>query len=462
MINISISRHNNYLTYLILISICMVSLVTISVASGYLGMYLTENVFDSNVIKQISKNEHEISKYGSYAILSSERERRDFYVGKIEEISGIRKAEILDTTLQPITNVEVATEWDFVELASNSKNTAILEKRDDVLVIGYRIGLSNLLTERTLVEDEILFGADRSEVEFHSKEEIQGYAILYFDRTAVLDSSDRVSNFVFLVISSSIVLFSGVILTIAVFFSRVIKKQNKELLDKNMELLSANKKSEKIVARNRALVRDLDKAIEIDKQYVSGEIHDSLCTALTKVMRENELFLAADNFSKNVVVSHVENNVNQLRGVGAVARNIIRRLRTEVTGFLGLEEGIKDIVSQFDEEQEHTDFFVDISSERIGAVNSEDFQTVISIVQEALQNICNHANAKSVSVAVFDDVGKLHIRIKDDGDGFVTSGSDEKEYHFGLALMEERALKLGGKVTVDSEVNNGTVVTLTI
>ena len=84
------------------------------------------------------------------------------------------------------------------------------------------------------------------------------------------------------------------------------------------------------------------------------------------------------------------------------------------------------------------------------------------IVQEALTNIKKHANAYIVRVLLSCDTdGNIRILIENDGNGFdqskIHSSAGE---HLGLTIMKERAKHLGGKLKIESEVDEGTRVEL--
>jgi signal transduction histidine kinase/putative methionine-R-sulfoxide reductase with GAF domain len=84
------------------------------------------------------------------------------------------------------------------------------------------------------------------------------------------------------------------------------------------------------------------------------------------------------------------------------------------------------------------------------------------IVQEAINNVRKHAAADHVVVRVWTDDEHVHLRVKDDGQGFIpesqaappTAGTSG----FGLPGMRERAEALGGRCTITSAPNEGTAV----
>ena len=85
------------------------------------------------------------------------------------------------------------------------------------------------------------------------------------------------------------------------------------------------------------------------------------------------------------------------------------------------------------------------------------------VIQEALNNIINHSQAKSARVSLDFDLDELRITIADDGIGFEpartqpisTSGGG-----FGITSMQDRARLAGGSLQVQSAPGQGTTALL--
>jgi signal transduction histidine kinase len=91
------------------------------------------------------------------------------------------------------------------------------------------------------------------------------------------------------------------------------------------------------------------------------------------------------------------------------------------------------------------------------------------VAQESLNNVVKHAHASQVSVSLsatplLSDPaeawgGEVKMMIRDDGCGFAVS--EEHTQHLGLVIMHERASALGATLSLESQIGNGTTVTLT-
>lgn len=86
---------------------------------------------------------------------------------------------------------------------------------------------------------------------------------------------------------------------------------------------------------------------------------------------------------------------------------------------------------------------------------------VYRIVQEALTNTAKHADAGTVSVLLERRDHGVHLIVEDDGRGFDARevlSSGDVDRRLGLHGMRERALLLGGSLTVESAPGRGTSV----
>jgi two-component system, NarL family, sensor histidine kinase UhpB len=81
------------------------------------------------------------------------------------------------------------------------------------------------------------------------------------------------------------------------------------------------------------------------------------------------------------------------------------------------------------------------------------------IAQESLTNALRHSDARSVTLSLEADAETVLLRVADDGKGMperLPPGTA------GIAGMRERALLVGGRLTIESRPGQGTEVRLAI
>ena len=93
-----------------------------------------------------------------------------------------------------------------------------------------------------------------------------------------------------------------------------------------------------------------------------------------------------------------------------------------------------------------------------------DFDTEINLyrlVQEGLNNIKKHANARQATIHLLAAFPCIILRIEDDGRGFDVKqrlAAAQQEKRMGLRSMEERVRLLGGQMRIHSRRSEGTKI----
>jgi len=88
---------------------------------------------------------------------------------------------------------------------------------------------------------------------------------------------------------------------------------------------------------------------------------------------------------------------------------------------------------------------------------------LIQLVRELLFNVVKHAGVKQAAIAVFEDGGRLHIQIKDEGLGFNPAdlnAEDQNGGHLGLFSVRERLRLFGGRLDIESQPGAGACMTI--
>ena len=83
------------------------------------------------------------------------------------------------------------------------------------------------------------------------------------------------------------------------------------------------------------------------------------------------------------------------------------------------------------------------------------------IAQEAVRNALRHAVAETVRIRLIYEADALHLLIRDNGRGFHVDEAAARTGHFGIAVMQERARKVGGVFRLHSD-DFGTEVEVTV
>ena len=200
----------------------------------------------------------------------------------------------------------------------------------------------------------------------------------------------------------------------------------------------------------------VDEARAKEKTRISKELHDGVLGGLFGV----RLSLDSINFNegKEAMLTRAK-YISQLQTIEQEIRKISHELNTDfVSG-----SGFTDIVEELVENQtraynlEHECNFTDEISWDL--VSNKSKINIYRIIQESMQNIFKHANAKVVKISISLEKDLICLDIIDDGDGFDTSKNNKG---IGLKNMRSRVEDIKGAIAFSSKTNNGTLVSVKI
>jgi signal transduction histidine kinase len=197
----------------------------------------------------------------------------------------------------------------------------------------------------------------------------------------------------------------------------------------------------------------LVRAQEEERRALSRELHDEVAQAFSAVLLEAENLLDLDP------APEVRAHLDSIRGVAAKGmheiRNMALLLRPSMLDDFGLLPALE---WQAREIGKRTGLRVQVASEMSGELPEEHKTCVYRVVQEALNNCAQHAQASAVQVCVRHDAGRILLTVQDDGSGFDPS----RVRGLGLLGMEERVRHLGGTFLIDSRPGRGTLLRVTL
>lgn len=96
------------------------------------------------------------------------------------------------------------------------------------------------------------------------------------------------------------------------------------------------------------------------------------------------------------------------------------------------------------------------------SLDPESEHQLLRILQEAMTNAARHADAKHLTLTFSATPEYLRIEIQDDGVGFEPDRPAIRGRRLGLTSMRERAQALGGQLSLSSEEDRGTCVTVEV
>jgi len=245
----------------------------------------------------------------------------------------------------------------------------------------------------------------------------------------------------------------GLLLT-AIIIYLVISQRAK---NRKLKLIQVQSKAnEDIYNLMREQQDKVDQARVLEKKRISEELHDGVLGRLFGT----RLSLDSINFKdgKEAMNSRAE-YITQLKTIEEDIRKISHELNTDFVSGSGFTNLVSELISNqtnaygLKYEFEHDDE-LDWKS-----VNNRVKINIYRIIQESMQNVYKHANAKKIKISISLQKDVICLAIIDDGDGFDTS---KNRKGIGLKNMTSRVENIGGEIDFSSKVGNGTVVNVKI
>jgi signal transduction histidine kinase len=201
-------------------------------------------------------------------------------------------------------------------------------------------------------------------------------------------------------------------------------------------------------------------AVIEERARIAREMHDSLAQILGYLGLETQTLEAlVRQGDQEAVLAELKEARQSIKSAQADVRENIISLRTVFSGKADLISALKEYVVEFGIQTGVETVIEDHAGADLMLSPLVETQCV-RIVQEALTNIRKHARARHVQISLVAMQDRLEIHITDDGVG-MTPGTVSRG-HFGLQTMRERADSVGGTLTITSQPNQGTSVTLSL
>lgn len=192
---------------------------------------------------------------------------------------------------------------------------------------------------------------------------------------------------------------------------------------------------------------------ENERQHLARELHDEIGQLLTGLRL---LLKANGQWPADAVKTRFDQARTMVDDLLAKVRSLSFDLRPADLDQLGLLPGLLAFFERFTEQ---TGVLVDFKHKGIDGRFAPDVETAAyRIVQEALTNVARHAGVAGAVVRVWSDGSVLNLRIEDRGCGFDPEAARRAARTRGLAGMQERAILLGGSMTIESSAESGTMV----
>jgi two-component system sensor histidine kinase UhpB len=195
------------------------------------------------------------------------------------------------------------------------------------------------------------------------------------------------------------------------------------------------------------------RAQEEERARVARDLHDEVNQSLTGLLLRLEA-------AREAAPPELEEELEETKSLANQAMrellSLARQLRPTALDDLGLAAAVAGQVEQVARSGVAAELVTDGD---FSDLDSDVQLVVYRVAQEALSNAARHSRAERIAVGLRRTGDGVELDVSDDGRGFAF---EESERGLGIAGMRERALLLGGDLTIESRPGRGTTVSLRV
>jgi signal transduction histidine kinase len=199
-----------------------------------------------------------------------------------------------------------------------------------------------------------------------------------------------------------------------------------------------------------------------ERNRIAQECHDTLMAGFSAISWQLEATMNLFRDS-NEVQSPAAKSCELARSMVLLCQAEARRIIYDLRETEEVTSSLSKALLRMLEENHHSagsSLHFDMEGEEV-SLSPGSVHHLARIAQEAVRNALRHAQARSIYIRLIYEADLLRLLVRDDGRGFQLDEAAARTGHFGIAVMQERARKMGGTLQLHSG-SSGTEVEATV
>ncbi len=228
-----------------------------------------------------------------------------------------------------------------------------------------------------------------------------------------------------------------------------------QAVEDNIQVRQNSAETQARLEAQREFTQLLHARIEEERAALARELHDELGQSLTAIRSIAKSMMQHPDMAGGPLERHAQMLFDTAGMTSEAMRRMIPRLRPIQLEGMGLIDAVRDLLTETQQNHPDVKFELSVGDGGLPPLDDEIELSAYRIVQEAITNVIRHSGATRAQVSVTVDQAMLHIAISDNGKG---AASLQREGHYGVRGMQERAAAYGGTVNFGSAPGGGLAV----
>ncbi len=224
-----------------------------------------------------------------------------------------------------------------------------------------------------------------------------------------------------------------------------------QAVEDNIQVRQASAEAQARLDAQRDFTKLLHARIEEERAALARELHDELGQSLTAIRSISKSLMQHPEVAGGPIERHAKMLFETAGMTSDAMHRMIPRLRPIKLEGMGLVDAVRDLLTDSQRHHPGLRFELNVSGS-IPVLDDELELTAYRIVQEAVTNVIRHAQASRAQITIDAAAQSLKLNVSDNGRGAQTL---QREGHYGIRGMQERAESHGGSIRFDASSEGG-------
>ena len=246
--------------------------------------------------------------------------------------------------------------------------------------------------------------------------------------------------------------------------AQVISSYKREKEERTHRSQSTFSEREDLCEKELSMSLRILEAQENERKRIAMELHDDSVQQLTSIVHKADLCTKLIQLDPVRCKMEIMTMSNSIRNIIEDMRKMIYDLRPMTFDDIGFDVTVERALDKMRRETT-----ADISFQCDKDINKTDkviLITLLRIIMEACNNAIKYANSDHIEISLYEQNNLIRLQVYDDGLGFdieeVYNKKNNDNTGFGLKIMKERVALLAGTIEIQSKINSGTKINVSV